>query len=137
MLKRTIEYPDYNGNMRKEDFYFNLTKAELAEMNLSIAGGMAKMIEDLVSAQDAPKAAAIFKDIILRSYGVKSPDGKRFIKSKALSEEFMQTEAYSILYMELLTDDTAKAAATFINGILPNDISSDKRIEAEIKKLTQ
>lgn len=122
MLKKTIKFTDYNGNEREEDFYFNLTKAEIAEMNLSTAGGMEQMLKDIIAAQDMPKIAALFKDIILRAYGVKSADGRRFIKSKDLSAEFSQTEAYSELYMEILSDQTGEVAAAFINGILPAEI---------------
>lgn len=119
MLKKTITYTDYNGAERTEDFYFNLTKAELAEMNLSIEGGMETMIKGIIAAQDGPKLAALFKDILLRSYGEKSPDGRRFIKSPELSAEFTQTEAYSELYIELMTDETGEKAAAFIKGVLP------------------
>ena len=121
MLKKTITYEDYNGVERKEDFYFNLTEAEVMEMELSTKGGLTEMINRIVAAQDAPAIVKIFKDLILKAYGVKSPDGKRFIKSTELSTEFSQTEAYSDLFMELATND--KAGAEFINGIVPADIS--------------
>ena len=117
MLKKTITYPDYNGLDRTEDFYFNLTKAEIMEMELSTTGGLSEMISRIVAAQDAPAIIKVFKELILKAYGQKSPDGKRFIKSAALSEEFAQTEAYSILFMELATD--ADAAAKFVNAIVP------------------
>ena len=127
MLKKTITYTDYNGNVRTEDFYFNLTKAEINEMNLSTTGGLEQMIHEISSTMNVPKIAAVFKDLILRAYGVKSPDGRRFIKSKALSEEFSQTEAYSELYMELLQDETGATANAFIEGVLPKDIRSDAK----------
>ena len=117
MIKKTIEYTDYNGVERKEDFFFNLTKAEVMEMEMSTAGGLAEMIQRIVAAQDQVAIIKVFKDLILKAYGVKSPDGKRFIKSKELSDEFAQTEAYSDLFMELATD--ADAAAKFVNGIIP------------------
>lgn len=132
MIKKTITYTDYNGIERTEDHYFNLSKAEITEMNLSTAGGIKQMLDDAVAARDLPKLSAIFKDLILRSYGIKSADGKRFIKSKEISTEFSQTEAYSVLYMELLSDDTAAAAVAFINGILPSGMSA-KNIEPQIE----
>ena len=89
------------------------------EMEMSTSGGMAEMIQRIVAAQDAPAIIKIFKDLVLKAYGQKSPDGKRFIKSEELSIEFSQTEAYSQLFMELATD--AEAAAAFVNGIVPND----------------
>lgn len=117
MIKKTITYVDYNNVERTEDFYFNLTKAEAMEMEMSISGGLTEMVNKIVAAQDAPSIIKTFKDIILKSYGEKSLDGKRFIKSQELAESFVQTEAYSELFMELATD--ANAAAEFIKGILP------------------
>ena len=117
MLKKTITYVDYNGTERKEDFYFNLSKAEIMEMEMGTTGGMVEMINRIVAAQDAPAIIDVFKKMILRAYGEKSADGKRFIKSKEISEAFSQTEAYSQLLMELATD--ADAASKFVNGIVP------------------
>lgn len=122
MLKKTITYTDYNGETRKEDFYFNMTRAEITELELSIDGGLSDMIKRVTEAKDVPSIIKIFKDLVLKAYGQKSPDGKRFIKSKQLSEEFSQTEAYSDLFMELATDATA--AAAFVNGIMPQDIQA-------------
>lgn len=117
MLKKTITYTDYNGIERTENFYFNLSKAEIMEMEMSTSGGLAEMIQNIVAAQDAPAIIKIFKDLVLKAYGEKSPDGKRFIKSEEISTAFSQTEAYSIIFMELATD--ADAAAEFVNGIIP------------------
>lgn len=117
MVKKSITYTDYNGTERKEDFYFNLTKAEISEMELSEDGGMAEKIKSIVAAQKAPELIKIFKSLIQKSYGVKSQDGRRFIKNEDVLSEFTQTEAYSILFMELATD--ADAASAFINGIIP------------------
>lgn len=119
MFKKTMTYTDYNGEKRTEDFYFNMTRAEVTEMELSIDGGLSAMIQRVTESKDVPTIIQIFKDLVLRSYGKKSPDGRRFIKSKELSEEFSQTEAYSDLFMELATD-SAKAAA-FVNGIMPQE----------------
>lgn len=121
MLKKRIKYVDYDNNEREEDFYFNLSKAEIAEMELSIEGGLQRWIEKVVDAKDTPQIIELFKRLILQSYGEKSPDGKRFIKSDELSKEFSQTEAYSELFMELATDETA--AANFVNGIIPQEFS--------------
>ena len=121
MLKKTITYNDYNGTERTEDFYFNLSQAEVMEMEMSTTGGLAEMIKNVVAKQDAPSIIKIFKDLILKAYGEKSADGKRFIKSEELATAFSQTEAYSILFTELATDD--KAAANFVNGIVPKEMS--------------
>ena len=117
MLKKTITYTDYDGNTRTEDYYFNLSKAEVIEMELGTTGGMQKMLERIVAEQDTKKITEIFKTIILKAYGEKSADGKRFIKSEELSTAFSQTEAYTELFMELFQD--ADKAAAFFTGILP------------------
>lgn len=130
MYKRTIKYIDYDGNERTEDFYFNLSKAELMEMEMSIDGGMKAMLEKIISAQDTKKIIEMFKNILLKSYGEKSDDGKRFIKSPELSKAFTETEAYSILFMELAHD--AGKAAEFINGIIPSGLKPNEKT-AEIK----
>ena len=121
MLKKAIKYTDYNGVERNEDFYFNLSKAEIMEMEMSTTGGLAEMIQKVVNAQDAPSIIKIFKDLILKAYGVKSDDGRQFIKNDKVRDEFAQTEAYSILFMELATD--ADAASEFVNGIVPSDVN--------------
>ena len=121
MLKKTITYTDYNGVERTENFYFNLTKAELMEMEMGTTGGFTEMIKSIVDAKDAPAIIKIFKDLVLKAYGIKSADGQRFIKSDEIAAEFAQTEAYSMLFMELATD--ADAASKFVNGIVPADVS--------------
>lgn len=120
MLKKTITYTDYNGVERVEDFYFNFTEAELAEMQLATEGGLSGMVEKIVAAKDQPAIIRLFKELILKAYGVKSDDGRRFIKSEEVRNSFAQTEAYSILFMELGTD--AEKAAAFVNGIIPASI---------------
>lgn len=119
MLKKTITYTDYNGVSRKEDFYFNLSKAEFMEMELGTIGGFTAMIQKIIDTQDSPSLIKIFKEMILKAYGEKSPDGKRFVKSEELSTAFSQTEAYTELFMELATN--AEAAAEFVNGLAPKE----------------
>lgn len=119
MLKKTLTYTDFDGNTRTENFYFNLSKAELAEMELSIQGGLATYIQRIVDANDAPTIIKIFKEIVLKAYGEKSADGKYFNKSAEISNAFSNTQAYSDIFMELATD--AKAASDFVNGIMPAD----------------
>lgn len=118
MLTKTITYTDYNGEERTENFLFNLSQAETLEMELSTTGGMTQLINRIIAAKDSPTIFKIFKDILLKAYGEKSPDGKRFIKSEELSTAFSQTEAYSQLFMELASDPDA--AARFINELIPN-----------------
>lgn len=117
MLKKTINYTDFDGNERSETHYFNLTKAELIEMEMSTSGGVQQLIEKIVEERDGAKIMSFFKDLILRAYGEKSPDGKYFRKSKEISEAFSQTEAYSELFMEIASD--AGKATAFVQGILP------------------
>ena len=123
MLKKIITYTDYNGVERTEPFYFNLSKAELMEMELGVTGGMTEMLDKIIAAKDAPSLMKTFKEVIMKSYGIKSDDGKRLVKSEEISTAFTQTEAYSVLFMELITDD--KAAADFVNGIIPNEIQAE------------
>lgn len=117
MLKKTIEYEDYNGEKCIEEFYFNLSKAELAEMELSESGGLSTKLKQIMNTRDVPSIVKVLKEVILKSYGVPTADGKRFEKSEKLSTDFSQTEAYSELFMELAGD--ADKAAAFINGIVP------------------
>lgn len=121
MLKETITYTDYNGVTRVEDFWFNLSEAELLEMQLGVEGGFTDYIQKIVNANDTPSLIKLFKDLILKSYGEKSPDGRRFIKSPELSEAFSQTEAYSQLYMKLAL--SADEASRFVNGVVPSKYS--------------
>lgn len=133
MLKKIITYVDFDGNKREESCYFNLTKSELTEMELSATGGLRKMIEKIIETRDGSRIMAIFKELILKSYGEKSPDGRRFIKSKELSEAFSQTGAYDELFMELVTD--ANKASDFIKAVIPADLEIDEAEVAERLKL--
>ena len=123
MLKKTIKYTDYDGNEREEDFYFNLSKAEITEMELSKEGGMSEYIKKISATQNGPELIKLFKDIIIKSYGEKSLDGKRFIKNKELTEAFTQTEAYSELFIELASN--ADEAVKFVNGIMPKNMKTN------------
>lgn len=129
MLKKLIEYTDFNGNARKENFYFNLNKAELLEMELGVTGGLRELLQLIMEKQDIPKLMDAFKQIILKSYGEKSPDGRVFMKSKELSEAFEHTNAYDVLYMELIQN--ANTAAEFINGLMPEDMR-DKNTDVSL-----
>lgn len=119
MLKKVFTFKDYNGLERTETHYFNLTKSELMKKEMSINGGLTEMIKRVSETLDAPVIMDIFEDLILSSYGKKSDDGRRFIKSKEISEEFKQTEAYDQLFMELITN--SEAAAAFFKAIVPED----------------
>lgn len=120
MLKKTIAYTDYNGVERSNDYYFNLTKAELMKMELSTSGGLAEKIKKISANNDAAAIINVFEDLIKRAYGVKTTDGG-FIKRQEYVDEFVSSEAYSILFMELITD--ANAASAFVNGIIPADLN--------------
>lgn len=137
MLKKTITYDDYNGEKQTEDFYFNLTKAELVELELSAGKkGFAEQLQEIVKTEDGKMIIDQFKKIIMQAYGQKSEDGRRFIKSKELCDEFAQHAAFSELFVELATD--ADAASAFINGIVPAAMASEiaeaaKNVDAEKK----
>lgn len=127
VLKRDISYEDYNGDKVTETCYFNLTKSEIIELEVGYKGGLQETIQRIIKTQDNKQLIAEFKRLILLAYGVKSDDGRRFIKSDELREEFSQTAAYDSLFMELATN--ADSAATFITGIVPKDFA--KEIEKE------
>lgn len=131
MVKKTITYKDYDGVQRTETFYFNLNKAELAKMQLSEKGGLAAKLERTLETNDVPALTKFFEELIERSYGVKSDDGRRFIKSRELYEEFEQTEAYSQLFMELARDEAA--AAAFVNGVM-SSIATEKGAQDALPK---
>lgn len=120
MVVEKIKYTDFNGIEREEEFMFNLTEAEITEMELTTDGGLSDSIKKIIAAQDTPQVIKVFKMLLLKSYGEKSADGRRFVKSEKLSEEFSQTNAYSQLFMKLATDD--KAAVVFIKGIMPDSM---------------
>lgn len=125
MLRKVISYKDYNGKERKEAFYFNLSKAEVIEMELSADGGMENFMQSIIDTKDNRRLFNLFKDMIYKSYGIKSEDGRRFVKSKEISDAFVQTEAYTELLMELMGDDAATKVAEFVRGIMPFDGVSD------------
>lgn len=128
MLKKTITYTDYDGQERTEEFRFNLTKAELMDMELTTVGTFSKLIQKIIDEKDIVRLAKYFKELILKSYGVKSDDGKRFIKSPELSEAFSQTEAYNELYIELLGN--SEYAVKFIQQVMPNDLDQNEVVPA-------
>ena len=120
MLKKTIEYENYNGETVTEDFYFNLSKAEILDMEIEYEGSLTEYMNSIVLAKDLNKLMALFKDILHKSYGKKSLDGRRFIKNQEILEEFTQTPAYDELYVKLATD--ADEAAAFVRGIFPKSM---------------
>lgn len=120
MIKKTITYEDFDGNKRTEDFYFHLTKAELVDWNYSAPGGMELVVKKIMDEQDMPRLMQLFKELIDRSYGVKSLDGREFDKSPEHLARFKRTNAYSDLYMELATNP--EIGEKFIVGVMPKDL---------------
>lgn len=129
MLKKTFEYVDYNGETKKKDYYFNLSKAEILEMELSAEGGLEEKIRRLMDEKDGKEIMKMFKEIILGSYGEKTIDG-RFTKSPEISKKFSETVAYSDLFVELCTDPDA--AANFVNGIIPSDAALADTVDGAV-----
>ena len=123
MYNKTVTYKDYKGNTRTEDFYFNLNKAELVELELSAKGGLTVMMDRIIAAQDNATLFKIFKDLVSKSYGVLSDDGRKFVKNQEVLDDFMQTEAYSIIFSELATN--AEAAAEFFNNVIPQNLAKE------------
>ena len=123
MYKYTATYTDYDGVERTEDFLFNLSEAEIVEMECGVTGGMQRMLEQIVAAKDTKRIMDVFKDLIKRAYGVKSPDGRRFEKDEKLSKEFTETPVYSDMFMKFARD--ADAAAEFVNKIIPQSVAAE------------
>ena len=122
MLRKRIKYVDYDDLQREEDFYFNLTESELIEWEASEKGGMDKLVKRIIDEEDQTRLIPLFKEMILKSYGIKSPDGKRFEKSPEISKAFVECPAYNVLFLELTHN--AQAAANFVNGIVPKKLDS-------------
>ena len=132
MLKKTITFTDFNGVERTEDFYFNLSRAELAEMEFGVTGGFTAFIQKMTATQNTKELMAQFKKLILLAYGEKSDDGKRFEKSEELSKAFSQTGAYDVLFFEMINP---QKAADFFNGILPEKLTTSPEYKAAKEKL--
>lgn len=132
MFKKTVTYTDYDGVERTESFYFNLSEAEIVEMELGTEGGWRERMQRIIDSKDAPTIMREFKKLIMNSYGIKSDDGRRFIKSDDISRDFVQTEAYNQIFMELVTD--AKAAAEFANGIAPSGKDKSRQDMVPVSK---
>lgn len=131
MLKKTITYKDYFGNERTEDLYFNFTKSEAVKFEHSYPGGMVAYIEKISKEMDSIKLVSLFEDLILMFYGERSEDGKRFMKSKEISNAFKETRAYDILFMEIFTDGVV--AAEFINGAIEFEVPENEKMLADLK----
>ena len=125
MIKKTITYTDFDGNERTEDFYFNLTKAELMEMQFSEVGGFNQFLRKIISTKDSTKLVELFKSLLLKSYGEKSLDGRSFRKSKEISDAFASTQAYSDLFIELSM--SSEKAAEFVTGLIPAEMQEEVR----------
>jgi hypothetical protein len=132
MLTKKIKYTDFRGVEREDEFMFHLAKNKVVEMEVSRSGGMTSFINRVISEGDGEALMREFRKIIRLSYGKISDDGRRFIQSEELSDEFEQTNAYDVLFMQLVTN--AEAAAAFVNGILPKDLNID---DATVKRIVR
>ena len=135
MLKKTITYTNFNDEEVSETHFFHFSKAELVELEMSHEGGLSTMLENIIATQDGKQIIAEFKKIVLGSYGKKSADGKRFIKNQELRDEFESSEAYSTLFMELVTN--ADAAAEFVSGVVPQGLADEARRVMETTNITE
>lgn len=129
MLIKEIKWTDFDGNERREKFYFNMSKSELVKLELSRPGGFRNYITRLMEAQNGRELMEVFDDMMLKSYGVRSDDGRNFRKGAEYYEDFKSTGAYDELFMELMQDD--KAMEHFINGLMPPDIMAEAMKEAQ------
>ena len=135
MIKLTYTYTDYDGNERTEDYYFHYNDAEIVKIELGVEGGFTEKIKRLIAARDIPEIIKVFDEVIDTSYGVKSPDGREFIKSPELTAKFKRTEGYSKLFMDFVTKEGF--AADFFNNLIPHEIAgvtSEENSNGEEKK---
>lgn len=135
MLKKSITYDTYDGQRVTEDFYFHLTKAELVEMEMSHKDGLSESLKKIIATSDGKEIISEFKKIILAAYGQKSEDGRRFIKNEKLRQEFAATEAYSVLFMDLVTDPDA--AAEFVSQVIPRELSGEAQLALVPKQTSE
>lgn len=133
MLIKSITYTDFLEKEHTEDFYFHLSKAEIAELHLGFSGGLSEYLEEVIKAEDGEKIIQAFKKIIRASVGKRSEDGKKFVKNDEVVSDFMDSPAYSVMFMELVTD--SKAATEFIKGIVPKDMVD--KIEENVQNTPQ
>lgn len=134
MLKKTITYEDYNGEMRTEDFYFSLNQAEVLKLELKTPGGFKGYVEKIIQTKDFKSMVELLDDLISMSYGIKSDDGRKFEKSPEISKAFMESEAYVQLVLELLSGDEEKISA-FIEGILPQKLVAEAKAAKALNEL--
>lgn len=130
MIKKTVTYKDFDGNERTEDFYFHLTEQELTEWELSIDGGLSGVLKRITQSKDTRKIMEIFKALLIKSYGVKTADGRGFVKNQEVLDNFTCTQAFSDLYMELATND--KAASEFVNGVIPQHLINEANKDMKV-----
>jgi hypothetical protein len=137
MYKKVIKYTDFNDVEREETFYFNLSKVELTRMSFRHGGAFQDFLQNLIDTKDATRMYEMFEELVQMSYGVKSDDGRRFIKNQEVLDAFVQTDAYSELLIELL--NSADAASEFVTGIMPKDISAEvaKQNKEAVKALAE
>ena len=138
MIKLTYTFKDYNDNERTEDYYFDLRQDELVKLEYSTKGGLSEKIKKLINAQDIPEIIKVFDEVIIASYGVKSADGREFVKDPEVTRAFMQTKGYEKLFMDFVTKEGF--AANFFNNLIPTEgvapVVSEKKEESNIIEMT-
>lgn len=122
MIKKTITYKDYNDVERTEEFYFHFSESEILDMEFSMDGGFAERVQKMIDTKDQRALLQIIKKFVIDAFGVKSADGKRFIKNDEVKSEFVECPAYSMIFMELVADD--EKAAEFVNGVIPANMKA-------------
>lgn len=130
MIEKKVTYKDYDGVERTEVFRFHLNQSELIEMDALMPGGMEKTLKMISEKKDTPSLMRAFKTILMKAYGEKSADGRRFMKSDEISHAFEETPAYDKIFMELVSGDGNDTLA-FIRGIMPEEMQKEIAAEAE------
>jgi hypothetical protein len=116
MIKKEIHFTDFDGNNQVEEAYFNLTEPEIVRLDAKFVGGLDAFTKNIDPVNRPEEVVDLFEDVLSSSYGVKSEDGRRFVKDPVVVGQFLDSAAYSALFMELLGD--AEAAAAFMEGVL-------------------
>lgn len=133
MIKKTLEFKNFRGEKETGEFYFNMSEGELIKLQLSAIDQKTESFQDklnkIANGLQGRELVNVIDELVLGAYGIKSTDGKRFVKNDAILEEFTSSNAYSALIKELFTD--AGKLAEFVNGVVPADLIESTKAEAE------
>ena len=117
MIIESLTYKNFKGEEVTRKLYFNISKPEFMDLQLSEEEGLSDLIHRVIDAKDNAEIVRVFKKILLTAYGELSGDGETFMKSAEISHKFECSAAYEHLYMKML--ENAEYAANFVNQLVP------------------